>query len=324
MIEENSSNQSKQNPEQPSGGVTSPSRPSSIDNTGGKPTNDDPGSKPKQPRKFLVEIIGDDELKPFEQETLRLARETLKLGKRQASFTIWAIGVAAIAAAFVYGQIWQATWNNQILASQSESAVVGAIETERNTRAQLKIAQTQANAAQESVKAIQRQMRQDQRAWMTISSGNTDFAKKTVESKEVLVTIPITITNTGKTPAKRVVTEIVVENVSMSKAPSFSYVVARTTDVGGAILPNAAHQIAVQPLEFVPETKEFRTKPLSDLEYQELLAGKSYMATYGRIEYKDVFGVKHWFKFCSLALLSPKNVTMAPKACADYNDVDNN
>ena len=47
---------------------------------------------------------------------------------------------------------------------------------------------------------------------------------------------------------------------------------------------------------------------LTPTENQELSAGRAYLAVYGKMTYRDVFGVSHWTKFCSWV---PLNSTRA-------------
>jgi hypothetical protein len=66
---------------------------------GRAPDGNNGGDTPKQPRRLLVEIVGDEELKPFESQTLRLA--------------LWGIAVAAITGAVFYFQFLQMSYQTQ-------------------------------------------------------------------------------------------------------------------------------------------------------------------------------------------------------------------
>jgi hypothetical protein len=49
--------------------------------------------------------------------------------------------------------------------------------------------------------------------------------------------------------------------------------------------------------------------------------GKLYLAVYGVIAYRDVFGVDHWTHFCKW---EGENGTFQAKKCTQYNSVDSN
>src|SRR5580700_1777464 len=94
----------------------------------------------------------------------------------ERKIAIIGLGIAIITAALFYVQLNEMTKQTQILASQSESATAGSLMDEMNTRKQLAIAQQQAveegkqsMAAEDSVKAIRAQMRQDQRPMLTVT-----------------------------------------------------------------------------------------------------------------------------------------------------------
>jgi hypothetical protein len=325
LIEENTSNQGKQDTQQSPGNITTSSQPLSVNDVAPKPTATEADKKPTPPRKLLVEIIRDNELSTFEQETLRLARESLDLGKRQAKLTIYAIVIAAIAAALVYGQIKEATWNNQILAAQTESAIVGALEAERNSRAQLKIAQDQANAAQDSVGAIQQQMRQDQRPWLDIHfntpTGQSTKVNISLDTNKPLM-VPLRIINSGKTAARRVQTTMFVEVVDSTKEPHLdSTHLAPWIVTTGLIVPGSPNDLLA--FRQIPGKSglEAMWNPTPD-EIKNLNDGSYYVAVHGRITYIDGFNISHWTKFC-FPMTSGVTHFYNYRKCTDYNDVDN-
>ncbi len=117
------------------------------------------------------------------------------------ALTILAIAVAGLTGAAIY---WQAQIGAETLreikkgGEDTHTLAESAKKQAENTARQLPIAETQAKAAQDSVKAIQRQMRQDQRAWLKIS-----FATSPLQDN---APIPIMseLINMGKTPAKNI------------------------------------------------------------------------------------------------------------------------
>lgn len=68
-----------------------------------------------------------------------------------------------------------------------------------------------------------------------------------------------------------------------------------------------------------------------DAQLADFQAGKTYIATFGRADYEDSFGVKHWQRFCAFFDNSPAELLVSPSipkmrhtACTDYNRTDSN
>lgn len=311
MIEENSSQDSKQGSQQSSGADRKQPPETSVNKIGGKPSGIPPKGEPKQPRKLLVEILKDDELRPFEKETLGVAKQTFRL-------TLWAVIIAAIGAAFVLGQLQQMTWNNQILASQSESAVTGAIESERITREQLKIARDQATAAKNSVEAIQNQMRLDQRAWVTVDVG------------EKAGNFSVNMHNTGRTPALNVTYTVGFTPGKLGVIPDVEGDLKKSNSSTPMPLPK---NLPPDMLDRLKKEGVIRERPPTGF---VIAPDKSEIASYygtkfsqvigsdaqriyiqGRITYDDVFGHKHETFFCYW-YAAPNAYPM----CRDHNKMD--
>lgn len=98
-----------------------------------------------------------------------------------------------------------------------------------------------------------KEMRTDQRAWINVSVA--PFAiKKEAASEQFAVTVPVTVTNTGKTPARFVFSNVVVERLQIGEAPPFVYKdgqaptfvyksIPRNTQSVGVLVPNAPQPI---------------------------------------------------------------------------------
>ena len=56
---------------------------------------------------------------------------------------------------------------------------------------------------------------------------------------------------------------------------------------------------------------------------RELLAGRAYILTYGKITFSDVFGGDHWITFCAASPRAAMQYSDA-KECVEYNDTDSN
>jgi len=166
-------------------------------------------------------LVGGEDLEPFEEQTLALARENFAMSRRTYRIAILGFIAAAAAAVFVGTQVKIMSVQTQILASQSESAAGGAAIGELNTRKQLAIAQQQAQAAQDNVAVVRRGIEEnsarskealdtaikssqlDQRAWVGVVGVNTDGGVATYEDFSVKGAT-LVIHNSGKTPALKI------------------------------------------------------------------------------------------------------------------------
>jgi hypothetical protein len=169
-----------------------------------------------------------------------------------------------------------------------------------------------------------KEMRTDQRAWLSITSGVGNVATDP-SSGNSTVAIPVTIANTGKTPAKRVTTEVVVEKVHNGDSPEFIYDNrALTRGSTGTIFPGGFYKIEAALLKGVlnrPDQTE--NILLTPSQFKELEDGTSYIAVYSRTSYVDVFDTTHSLYYRAFATLSPTVIRLTAKRCTDYNDVDN-
>lgn len=243
-------------------------------------------------------------LTPFERNTLILA---------------WAGFLTAVLTGIVfYLQFREMKRQTGILNGQAQEAAKDSNAAAEKVERQLRIAQEQASAAQDGVSAIRRQMRQDQRAWLRVDVGTVIYAQPGPAS------VPVTITNTGKTPAREVTEQIVVEKVKNTENLHFSYRVPRTVGTMGMLYPNALQQGIASTLAEARGTQIVPPAALSAADMQELLAGEAYLAIYGKITYLDVFGMNHYTKFCVFSSPAPKQVYVTAKKCTDYNSVDGN
>lgn len=167
-----------------------------------------------------------------------------------------------------------------------------------------------------------RQMRIDQRAWVVMSNNNAEFQFLKNSSGELAVSLPLTVTNTGKTPAKRYRIEVVTEINPKDKEVSFDFTRgAGVATSAGTLYPNNPVQFNAELLKGDSHSGA-GTRLLSASEYQELLEGQKYLAVYGRGFYVDIFGQAHHFHFCVFKGLSPTPTLSQTKSCSDYNDAD--
>jgi hypothetical protein len=215
MADADKTDEGKKEAKSPDGGVAQPTTAAPEQPTpqadAGKPKDD-----PKPPEPILVRLIAESFLKPFEEQTLAIARGNLDISRRTYRIAVFGFLAAVIAAIFVGVQVKVISYQTQIMGAQSESAAGGAAIGEMNTRKQLSIAQQQADAAQESVKAIQAQLRLSQKQWRDerrpwlglkddIHVEKTPF---TPDNAYVSWAITTSVWNYGLFPATRIITTI--------------------------------------------------------------------------------------------------------------------
>ena len=257
---------------------------------GRAPNGNNGGNTPKQPRKLLVEIVKDEELKPFETQTLRLA--------------LWGIAVAAITGAVFYFQFLQMSYQTQIIAAEAESAAAGAAIGELNTRRQLTIAQQQANAATSNATTASNALRMSERAWIGIANAVVVKEETTFPS---VISYDIDVTNTGHSPALDVsgLGYDVVEKGRHFRLPDQSR------------LRNPARSSATMfPGVTIPSPGRHRLTP----EEIGAVTADSFFYIYGTFFYKDIFREEHWTHYCYR--LDPKMGWGPFHMCDTYNDTD--
>jgi hypothetical protein len=337
MIEESNNNQGQQGTQQPQGPLaepplTAPSVPvvPPLEPTVAAPDTAN-GSPPDRQGTYNVQAA--DELRLFERETLRLSQEALEVSRNTARLTIWGVVIAAISGFFFYAQLSYLKDQTVILANQAMSDSAGASLSAVQVQKQIAIGQQQADAAQNSVKAITRQMRQDQRPWIRFDMGDPVGPPVTWRMKVGgPLNVPTRFTNVGKTPAEAVRVYAVIEVVANGKEPDvpkdFSPVWTKkavATAVvqvdAGAIFPSS-HMDQTITRVIIGEHGQAAVRNLSVAEANDLLNKRAYWAVYGKVEYADVFGFKHWTRFCKDGYADGEDANSSK--CAHYYAVDNN
>lgn len=169
------------------------------------------------------------------------------------------------------------------------------------------------------------EMRTDQRAWISFSAGVAQFPKDLSFVNMVPVTVPITINNIGKTPARIVHTEFVMDYEVNGGSPDFVYENrARTIDTAGMISPNSPQLINVMFSKAKLNKPNEPTEPryLTGSEFNDMANGTGYMVIYAKAEFVDIFGTQHWLHYCTFFVAPNVNVTVTARQCTDYNDTD--
>jgi hypothetical protein len=182
-----------------------------------------------------------------------------------------------------------------------------------------KAAQAEIAAAKDNVAAVRTQMRQDERAWIDVHYEIGQF----VENKPL--TMYVTISDTGKTPAEHIDGRFFVEKVMAGQNPRFGTV---GTIFGSGILFPSEPMRDVPLQSAITNTRTLKVTPIrmTSTDASDYLSGKALMVLHGEIRYDDVFGVHHWLRVC---LYQSKDLTSLATHrtvvyCSNYNDIDQN
>jgi hypothetical protein len=156
----------------------------------------------------------------------------------------------------------------------------------------------------------------DQRAWISVS-----VVGWAPIGENMPLGVTLHVTNTGKTPAKRVAQQIVIEKIDSQNSPTFAYDRPHVASVAGIMVPNTPRDIAAVML--TKEKPAILDPPLmTKADIDEINSGKVYLAVFGKFSYWDIHDVIHWVSFCFWH--SPTSGNYSAKKCAAYNDIDNN
>jgi len=149
----------------------------------------------------------------------------------------------------------------------------------------------------------------EERAWLSIDS------MFPAPKENIPIESEVHITNTGKTPAKKIVSEFVVSIFKNTDAVKFEYSNQyRTGQVVGIMQPNGfVNTDVVKPVD------QFHPVLLTKTDVDDLQNGRAYWAVYGRGQYDDIFGETHWFHFCNW-ISNYKGGTYNTIGCTQYSD----
>ena len=287
----------------------------------------DASGDPQPPQPILVQLVGGDDLEPFEERTLALTRDSLETSRRTHRVAVFGFWAAVAAATFVGIQVKEMSYQTQIMGSQSESAAAGAALGELNTRKQLAIAQKQARAAQDGVTAVQSQTQADQRAW--VQMGTIPNGIDTVDNAPI--TARVFIGTIGKSPAKNISGGFAMDVYGSNEMPELDLGSKHTLDhfSTGISFPNDTHGFQIEVFNRSVPSKIKPPLVLPDIN-EKVNAGESYVVIWGKTTYDDIFGIHHWVRFCGLVGTIPRQThaksiyDKARAKCATYNDVDEN
>jgi len=179
----------------------------------------------------------------------------------------------------------------------------------------------QRNAVTQQIHAI----RVDQRAWMNVRITLPD--RVTFKEGEQL-SIPLQMSNTGKTPASKVEIYVFSDFLPTSQAPQFGGRYALKFGCG-VVMPNSPPvTLTVSPTQLTPEQTRLPNpvvgKPIivtPDIN-KALADGSRYIVTSGFLVYDDIFHKNHRFQFCSFVSNDAFHWMDTARPCVDYNKID--
>lgn len=164
-----------------------------------------------------------------------------------------------------------------------------------------------------------REMKLDQRAWLSV----TVTPLQPVKGQPVRALIHVE--NIGKTPAKAVSEDVVVETRKITEAPSFDYT-TRENDFISLLFPKGVDEWPSSHLTPVA-TGVAVPIGITDGEFTELTqAGQSmrYVVAFGKISFRDIDDTQHWVHFCAWHGFFEGEVVIEARKCTEYNNIDNN
>lgn len=164
--------------------------------------------------------------------------------------------------------------------------------------------------SQKALNATVSQFHLDQRAWVAA----TDIRGTPQADQPFYVTI--IYRNTGKTFAKNLYTVAVGQILGRGEKPNFSLEDKSVTEDSSitVLAPSGEFQNSLHLVKGGPDEK------LTQVSMDALKTEAVTLFVFGHATYDDVFGCKHWVRFCDR--LDGK--TMTWKSCAEHNDADNN
>jgi len=163
------------------------------------------------------------------------------------------------------------------------------------------------------------EMRKEQRPWIRVT-----FDSSPMEALGPVSGI-VHLVNKGKTPAKAISADFVMQRIKNGEEPTFDYSVPHVNYSTGVLFPDESGDAHPSRLRKSSSCDSAEPETLTKSEFDDLKGTRVFFVVYGMIHYNDFFGVDHWTKFCGFAAISSTtSSTVTAKGCTDYNDVDSN
>ncbi len=164
-------------------------------------------------------------------------------------------------------------------------------------------------------------MRKDQRPWLDLTfKSNSDVLQ---------VGIPITasahVVNEGKTPARSVSADIVIEMVKNGEEPRLNFPLPHSRFTTGVLFPNQPMDSPVfMRVRTASDGVSAETDPVTQAELDDFNQGNSFIVVYGMVSYEDFFHVSHWTKMCGFFPKLGSTKGASAKKCTDFGNIDGN
>ena len=174
-------------------------------------------------------------------------------------------------------------------------------------------------------RAMDQAMKIDQRAWVHLRLTERDPVSKIPDFNPIR--LPLAISNTGKTPAKKVSASITATVRTTGEVPDFNGNIGSNSEAGiGILMPNTnfPFETAITIGPDMPHSHDLIMLPNLRTALNE---GKAFIEVHGQITYDDVFKYPHWAHFCIFITGGESDPTTArageaPKKCAEANRID--
>lgn len=259
-----------------------------------------------------------------EDEQHEFARSQVKTNKRLAWFT----GALTLATFCTIGVgIWQACiYGGQlgVMKGQLKQMKGSSKQTDAMLcwyRQQLAEMQRQAEASITQAEAVS----ESELPRFELTKNGIDIAK----DKQQVLTIPIEITNAGKTMARDVHISVMAVLVDSNKDPSqFDYKGKYCFRVGGPIWEsgmNLESQLGKGRAGVAVSDEKGNLINVDDSRASQIKSGEKHVVVYGRITFRDFLGVRHWENMCSVSRAAEGVFrNSGHERCTEYNSNDNN
>jgi hypothetical protein len=205
-----------------------------------------------------------------------------------------------------------------VMQGQLKQMMKGTAQTEsliREATTQSKSSEIAANAAKRAADTASLTMRLDERARLRIGYPAIPM---NVGSR---ISVPVTMENTGKTEARNLHGVIAVSVTMPDAVPDFTYIRGYYSWDAGYLPQGIVDTHTWNALNRTTREDIILTTEINNA----LRSATEAITINGRIEYEDVFRVRHWLKFCQQgAALQNGMPIRGSKECAAYNQSDDN
>lgn len=267
-------------------------------------------------------------------------RKTLFWGRLGFALTFGSLLAASVAVYFAFQQAKE-------MASQTALLVIAQRQAQTDAKDSSVAVAKQLGALQEQMTQQRQSVEVDQRPWLKFRLGGNkptgsdpnglDYAFQPFIAGKPL-SIPIRVTNIGKTTAEHIKGAIFVQVVSKGKEPmlpskrlSFAAPDEPTPSMRGKSVPAEGWLTATLYPGEVVEGSPSRMKrlgdgtividPVTSEEADGINGGSMSLYILGEVWYADVFGVQHWSRFCET---TDRESIKARIKCVRFGAVDHN